>query len=357
VLIGGLAVIWPVIGWTDKSKDPKTAFIVFMFALALAITVHEFGHLFAGWIVGFRFHAINLGPFSLNMEHGKLKMHLGREMLAAGSAGMHVRTIRRLRRRLLFFTAGGPVANIVSIPATVVLINYVFPRFVDTPMGALAAQFTVFSLLGAMINLSPINSGVLISDGARIEILLRSRDRARRWLSIAAIGKLYNEGIRPKDWRRTWVKSAASIFDGSMDELAGHWLAYMSGSDQRDARDAGIHMERCLALMGRMPVSVRDQIAHEAAIYVAWFRKDTSLANHWLAQVKKLSTIQRLMQLRLDIAMCCANGDLDNADCAWQAGLTFIETATSGSVQLRLRESWLEWQTEIRELQAQHPIL
>ena len=357
VLLGGLIVILPVIGWTDKSKDPKTAFIVLACALALTIIVHELGHLSAGWMVGFRFNTIHLGPFSLGVEHGRLKMRVRREMLAAGATGMHVRTVRRLRRRLLFFTMGGPLANMVSVPITVVLVNHVFPQFANTPLGALAAQFTVFSLISAMVNLMPIRSGVLLSDGARIEMLLRSRERGRRWLSIAAVGKLHDEGVRPRDWRRTWLNAAASVCDVSLETSMGNWLAYVSTSDRKDGRSAVVHLERCLESTGKMPVSIRDLVAQEAAFFSAWFRNDGPLADKWFTQVKKPRLMQKLVRLRLEVAMCCAHGDYDTADLAWQRGLAFIETATAGSAQFRLRESWLEWQVEIRERQAQQPHL
>lgn len=88
--IAGIVLVLPVIAWTDKSRDPKIGFILLISALTLTTTIHELGHLFAGWMVGFRFSLINIGPFSLSLENGKLKAHIRREMLALGSAGMHV---------------------------------------------------------------------------------------------------------------------------------------------------------------------------------------------------------------------------------------------------------------------------
>ena len=160
-LIAGIVLMLPVIAWTDKSRDPKTGFILLVSALTLATIVHELGHLFAGWMVGFRFSAIHIGPFSLSLEHGKLKARIRREMLAlgaTGATGMHVKTVRRLHRRLLIYVAGGPIANLLSIPAAVLLVNHVFPNLGETWVGTLAAQFTVFSLLAGMVNLMPIRS-------------------------------------------------------------------------------------------------------------------------------------------------------------------------------------------------------
>ncbi len=354
-MISGIVLLLPVIAWTDRSRNPETGFILLVSALTLTTIVHELGHLFAGWIVGFRFSAIHIGPFSLSIEHGKLKTRLRREMLAlgaSGAAGMHVKTVRRLRRRLLIFVAGGPAANLLSIPATVLLVNHVFSGLGETRLGTLAAQFTVFSLLGAMVNLMPIRS-VLLSDGARIEMLLRSCDRSRRWLSIAALGNLYDNGIRPKDWKRTWQQSASSVPDGSLDAFTGNWFAYASANDRRDVLVAAGHLERCLELSHMLPLSIRDIVAQEAAFFTAWFRDDATLADQWLTQLKKPRRMQRSVRLRLDVALHCAHRDYDAADCSWREGFTLMESSTSGSARQRLKEASLEWREEILGRKAQ----
>jgi hypothetical protein len=83
-LIAGIVLMLPVIAWTDKSRNPKIGFILLISALALTTTIHELGHLLAGWMVGFRFSLIHIGPFSSTLEHGKLKARVRREMLALG---------------------------------------------------------------------------------------------------------------------------------------------------------------------------------------------------------------------------------------------------------------------------------
>jgi hypothetical protein len=354
--IVGFVLMLAVSARADKSRDPIVGLILLVSAILLTITIHELGHLLAGWMVGFRFSLVHVGPFSLIVEHGKLKARIRREMLASGSAGMHVKTVRRLRRRLLIYVAGGPAANILSIPATVVLVNQVLPGLGETRLGTLAAQFTVFSLLAAMVSLMPIRS-VLLSDGARIEMLLRSRDRTRRWLSVAALGNLHDNGIRARDWKRTWVQSAASVHDATLDAFTGDWLAYVSENDRKDAPVAATHLEKCLELIHKLPLSTRDLVAQEAAFFTGWFRDDATLADKWLAQLKKPGRTQRLVRFRLDVALGCAHRDYDAVDLAWREGLTFIENSTSGCARELLKESWLEWRAEIQDRKAQRSIV
>jgi hypothetical protein len=112
-------------------------------------------------------------------------------------------------------------------------------------------------------------------------------------------------------------------------------------------------LERCLEFAHKLPLSIRDLVAQEAAVFTAWFRNDGSLADKWLTQVKKPVLMQRLVRLRLDVALRCAHRDYDAAALAWQEGLTFIERATAGRSQEKLKESWMEWHAEIEERQAQ----
>jgi hypothetical protein len=352
VLISGIVLMLPVIAFVDKSRNPRLGFILLVSALALTIPIHELGHLFAGWMEGFRFSVIHIGPFSLSLEHGRLRARVSREMLADGAVGMHIKTVRRLHRRLLIKVAGGPAANLLSIPATVLLINRVFSGLGETSQGTLAAQFAVFSLLAAIVNLVPTRS-VLLSDGARIEMLLRSRDRSRRWISIYALANLYDKGIRPRDWKRTWLESATSVHDTSLDAFTGYWLAYASANDRKDAPVAAGYLERCLELSYVLPLFARDVVAQEAAFFVAWFRDDATLADQWLTQLKKPRLMQRSVQLRLDVALRCAHRDYDAAERSWREGFTLIESSTSGTARQRLKEASLEWREEILESEAQ----
>lgn len=358
VITGFLAGIVPgflliVVGrQANTHLNPGLDLLSFFFVLALAVIVHELGHLSAGWVVGFRFSSVQVGPLSLRIEHGMLKACFRLEMTALGYAGMHVNRLLRLRRRMLVYIAAGPAANLLSVPTAVLIFNNAFPQMGNTWVATPVAQFAFISLLLSVLSLIPLRPA-LMSDGARIEMLLRSRDRSRRWLSIAAIGNASDKGMRAKNWKRTWLQSASSLHDASLDAFAGDWLAYVSANDRKDASVAAGHLERCLELVHMLPLSTRDLVTQEAAFFTAWFRDDAALADQWLTQLKKPRLMQRLVQIRLDVALRCAHRDYDAADLSWREGLTSIESSTSGCARELLKESWLEWQEEIQERKAQ----
>ncbi|HLM81596.1 MAG TPA: hypothetical protein VK302_13330 [Terriglobales bacterium] len=352
VLIAGIALLLPVIAFVDKSRNPKVGCVLLISALALTVPIHELGYLIAGWMAGFRFSVIHIGPFSLTLEHGRFKARMTREMIADGAVGMHIKSVRRLHRRLLIGLAGGSAANLLSIPAAFLLVGNVLSDLGETRQGTLAAQFVVFSVLSIIVNLWPTRA-VMLSDGARIEMLLCSRDRSRRWMSVLALVNLYNNGIRGKDWKPTWLRSATCVNDNSLDAFFGYWLAYASANDRRDVVVAGQYLEKCLELSYMLPLSMRDMVAQEAAFFAAWFRDDASLAYRWLTQLHKPRVMPRSAQLRLDVALACARRDYDAAERSWQEGFRLIESSTSGRSREWMKEASLEWRQQILERRVQ----
>jgi len=294
--------------------------------------------------------SLSIGPFSLRLEHGQVKIRVRREMPALGYAGMDVNGVRRLRRRMLIYIAAGPAANLVSVPLVGIFTNRVFPSLMHSWLASLAAEFVMISVLLFAVGLVPLGSSSS-SDGSRIAMLLCSRERSRRWISTIAVGAQQRNGTRAKDWRQTWLKAASSMHDDSVDEFSGNWVAYISANAKKDAALAAAHLERCLQLVQLLRPSIRDLVAQEAAVFSAWFRKDALLAEKWVTQIKKPRLMQPLLRIRMNLALCCPRRDFASAGDLWQQGFAFIEKLPATLSGDRLRESWLEWQAEIQERQ------
>jgi Zn-dependent protease len=211
-----------------SSKNGIVEILIFIAALLVSIFIHELGHLAAGWVLGFRFGLISVGPLELHIEHGRFKVSFLREMTALGYAGMHIDGIVRLRRRLLIYAAGGPAANVLTLPLAAMFANHTSFASTHPSSISFAAQLTVISILLSLVSLLPVPLGpTSFTDGSRIAMLFRDRVRARRLMSICAVGALYQNGIHPKNWRQTWLKAASSLADESLDDFSGNWLAYI----------------------------------------------------------------------------------------------------------------------------------
>jgi hypothetical protein len=314
-----------------------------------AIFVHEAGHLLAGRIVGFHFNSIQVAWFSFGFEYGKLTFRVRREMSMGGYASIQIGRIYRLRRRLMFFIAGGPAANILSLVVAVVTVNWfdLHKSWLALPAECLAFVSVLFTL----VSLLPLARPGYQTDGARLEMLLTSRDKSKRWFCLAALANQQRRGKPPKLWNANWAKASASVRDHSRDEMSACWLAYICYSARKQPDLAASYLERCLALLKLAGEAMRDTLMLEASVFQAWERDNAEKSAKWLNLVKAPRRLPRLMQLRSTIAMNCAKRDFESAHANWREGLVFIERLPSTPVRDVVTASWSEWLTEIRERQ------
>ena len=326
--------------------------VEYLAGFALAVTLHEIGHLLAGWMVGFRFSSLTIGPIALRLEYGRLRAGFRRALPAGGYAGMHIDRIRKLRRRLLRFSAGGPLMNLLTAALAASWLAYAPPRSI-----ALAISLELFwmmSALLAIINLLPLRIGMLYTDGARMLMLRLSLPKARRWISMTAIGNQSQNGVGAKSWKRTWVNAAARVGDKSIDDFAGNWVAYLIANGRRDVPVAAVHLERCLDLANLLGPSLRDLVAMEATLFSAWFREDAATAQKWFGQINRPKTLPKLLQFRAEIALCCARREFPAAFSRWQQACAFIEKLPKTPLKERLVEGFLEWRSEIEQREQAH---
>ena len=207
------------------------------------------------------------------------------------------------------------------------------------------------SALLVIISLAPFRLGMIYTDGARMLMLRSSVPKARRWISLTAIGNQGQNGVRSKLWKHTWLNAAARVGDESIDDFAGNWVAYAAANDRKDSPAAAAHPERCLDLANLLAPSVRDFVALEAAVFSAWFREDAATAQKWFSQINRLKALPKLMQFRADIALGCAHGEYSAALYRWHEAYAFIEKLPKTGMKERLLEGFLEWRSEIEQRQ------
>ena len=116
------------------------------------------------------------------------------DMMTLGHAGMYADRVSKLRRRLLIFIGGGPMANVLTILVVILAGRLTLPG-PDSPVGTAAGQFAAISLLLAMLSIFPQSS----NDGGLLEMLLCNPLAARRFMSTSALAAQYNQGTRARD--------------------------------------------------------------------------------------------------------------------------------------------------------------
>ncbi len=319
---------------------------ILLLSFLLAVAVHEIGHLLTGWVVGFRFNSIQIGPLFVEDDYGMLRARFSFDMMALGYSAMYANNARKLRRRLLIYIAGGPGANLLCVIA-VALIGRLLPPS-NSNLATPAGQFGAISLLLAMISLLPIAA----TDGGLIELLLCSPFAGRRFISTVALGAQFTQGVRARNWRKTWIHAATYIPDKSRDDFYANWMAYLSASDRNDPVLSARYLECCLSVTPALTDRLRGLVAQEAVVHCAWSRQNLHLAEKWLSEMNKGTSLPPIARARIHVELCCARKNFDDAVTACEAALGLFQRMPAKPYMRALQESWADWRTEIRERRA-----
>jgi hypothetical protein len=319
-------------------------------ALSAALVIHELGHLFVGWVVGFHLQQLLVGPLLITVRNGKT----GFRLLNRGLNGLTKMGIKepvgslQLPGKLACFIAAGPGANIFCGAAVALVFSDWYGRNSFQLSVAIGDLFVFFSFLLATTNLVPaqLRCG-RPTDGARLLSLAAANAESRRWISTLVLDALAECGVRPKKWDQLLVERASSCPDGSQDARYGNWLAYRWASDRNDEEAAASYLECCL----RNVYIPLDEfcwiIVLEASIFQAWFRGDAAKASEWYAKVGDSIEIPPILKLRAMIALLWAQGKTGDAIRVWQRALVAIRSWPRSPVQSDLEQSWLEWRQEM----------
>lgn len=106
---------------------------------------HELGHLLAAWAVGFRFHEINVGPFTLTQRNGEpwnFRFDWQKILRAGGYLQAIPVTTKDLRMNWILVVVAGPAASLflgmigflvlVSLPGTALAVHWEWAAFITS---------------------------------------------------------------------------------------------------------------------------------------------------------------------------------------------------------------------------------
>ncbi|MGC2330062.1 MAG: M50 family metallopeptidase [Candidatus Acidiferrales bacterium] len=332
----------------NAPENPLVVFLSYLSALFMLVTIHELGHVAAGFAVGFRFERIRIGPIIFTKTPDRLKFTFQKAYGFDGVAAMKVLRLRKLRRRLGIYVAAGPLANLLSAVCVWAFLARQVLGAWQHPVGQFLLIFAALSVCMGIFNLIPFRrSNGMFTDGARLLSLVTSRVNTRRWLCIVALKMELDSGVRPRDWKRTWIAHSCSVRDQSLDAMRAFWMAYVASLDRGDTEQAARHLENCLELFRIASPEFKKSLLMEAAIFQAWSRNDQQKAKLWALRSDVSSAIPPLSQLRFTTCMHWAARDYDKVALAWEEGCRQIETLPPSSQKDLLRDSWLEWKQEI----------
>lgn len=309
-------------GGAASSTVATIAFVVV--AALLALAVHEVGHAIGGRLHGMRLGMLIVGPVHIQREpDGRLGWRLNRRLSLAGGVVSSVpRSTRGLRRAMLSFVAGGPVTSIVV--GVLVLVIYVLTDLRDIAAAqgplqdALAAGVFMLGVVSVgigFVTLLPISQGAFVNDGKRILKLVRPGAFADAYAAVMAVGAYTIAQVRPRDRDPDLVAQAASLADGSHEDLAGRLTAHAHALDQGDVQAAGEHIRYLLDHRDGAYPPYRPVIDLAAAYFEAAYAGDAASARSRLEGAGKsaLLAFDPTARTRTEGAVLLAESDAEGA--------------------------------------------
>lgn len=269
--------------WIAHAKAPLFGILylvlTFLFALFMAIVIHELGHLTAGWCVGFRFLYVRFGPIEITPP---FRVSLGSSFwrVASGRTQMEPTRFSAIRVRMFVMIVGGCIANLAS-GLTIVMLPY------SSFFLAALAMVSFFLGIG---NLLPLGRADAKTDGKRILSLLWPNAEWKRMLAMKQIAAELKKGVSPEKMRPGLISSAIGVVDNSPPTFIAHWVAYRASWDKGPEVETARRLEIALQSSAFAPSSLRETLPGDAACFQAMKRKNAELAGAWLAEIPETSS-------------------------------------------------------------------
>ena len=306
-------------------------------AIMLAIAIHEGAHSLVGVLAGFRFNSLRIGRVQFDRPF-RISLYRGRGTGSGGWASLFPVKQDHLIARTVVMLLAGPCSNLLSVAAL---------WLASGPRGSFSALFFLWSLVLGLINLIPFRSRAVFSDGGRILMLLQSRARGERWLSILKLVEELRTGVPFEDLSPAFVAKAVAIEDDSPDTVSAFALAYGVAFWGRRDDEAARALETCLRHCSLSAPVQRHALMSDAAVFQARRRRRPDLAQQWLSELPQ-RTEYPWIRLRVDAAIREAQGDPAGA----RQKLEEVETMLLAVPNQAMREIWLRglrrWQTELQ---------
>jgi hypothetical protein len=309
-----------------------------LLAILATIVIHELGHLFVGWLMGFRFVMIRVGPIQVTAPF-HVSLSRGGDVRANGATAMLPKSTTGLRLRMFVFTLAGPVANLLSALAIILTVGV---------RSGFSVWFVLMSVLLGIGNCIPFSMLSRISDGKRLVMLLRNDGRGERWLAITQLAVDLMEGVAPEDLRPDFIALATAIRDESPDTVAAHAFAYSASWYKGTADETARLLEICLQYSIWARPMQREAILCDAGVFQGRKRKRSDLAQQWLAALPEKSQLPGLRQ-RVEAAILESQDDFRGAI----QKVEEVESLTLNRPERRQRTISLKllrrWRSELEE--------
>ena len=170
-------------------------------AMVVQTVIHELGHLFFGFLTGYRFCSFRVGPLMLVKSRGRLRL---KKFSLAGTGGqclMIPPDLKDGKLPVVLYNLGGSILNFMV--AGLCLMCCTFLPWVKF-LWEFLLMAAVIGFAYALTNGVPLRMGILNNDGYNAIRLGKNPEAMRAWWIQLKASQQVAEGVRVKDMPADW---------------------------------------------------------------------------------------------------------------------------------------------------------
>ena len=285
-----------------------------LFAVWVAITIHEVGHLAGAVFGGLSPLMLFSGPLHVTFQDGKAKYAFNRHQSTWGGLAVAIPQVSQSLSawQAIATVAGGPMSSLLTAAGFLVM-----SQIMTGMTSVLCMEVGVMSAVIGVGTLIPLQSGGFASDGKQLWQLMRRDRRALERLELSAMVGRNLAGHRPADWDLVSLEAIAQtstqiIVKTSARVLVAQVLDDRSSDAAAHAAFEALAKEVSEGGYAAYPKAFRAGLALPIAIYLAQRRGDAEAAQRWL-DVAPLGVEEPHERLHAKAAICAARGEFSEA--------------------------------------------
>jgi len=300
------------LGWV-LSNEPVFDSVVWIPVFVISVALHEIGHLAVGKLVGMDPGGIAICGLVIIRSGANWRCRFDWRLIMGGFAKPLPKKSEFDPRRYSWMVAAGPLATLL-----LAAISGVAWQWMGKPIGWVSSFLWVNTSL-VILSLLPLSTA---TDGARLWMLMRNPERARRWMAMLQLMAQDSTGVLPRDWNAELMEQILHYDDLAPETAFRQLLGSYRCADEGNEAGALEHLEKALAATGSCPRVIRHAVFTDAATAAALARGNPVAARRWMARARKER--KPISVHGVEAALAQSEGRYEGAVRSWDAALAFL---------------------------------
>jgi hypothetical protein len=299
-VVAAIALVWLFLcmhwwrEWAKAQHLSESDFLIWaaqlQIAILICVSIHELGHVLAGWASHMKLRSLEIGPFRLAHKRGKWKFELAASL--GGMTGMAPTRLTNVRGCSAFFALGGPVASLVLSAVSCIAALTAKGHFWE-PSWAIFSMMATIASVDFMVNLIPQKPEAHYSDGARIYQLVTNGPWAHVEQAFSMVASTLVTTRRPRDYDIEVLRAAGNFLTKGDRAMLLRLFTCLHYLDLGRIPEAMESLEQAEKLYDNVALQGGAGICAEFVFISAVFKRDRAAAELWW---KRLQAQRRIDQ-------------------------------------------------------------